>query len=115
MKENKLGTVEGWLCKTSPVKLAADTNPFVKFYCVLEIQKERLLLFDSLNGEVVQSIQLKNRLSFIDFDISEKINNKNFNNDSLDPKQLEGLKISAYFTFPFALFFNDGEIALFWA
>ena len=37
-------TVEGWLCKTSPKLLGQDNSPFLKAYCVLDLEKLHLLL-----------------------------------------------------------------------
>lgn len=63
----------------------------------------------------MESIWLKNRLCSIDFNISGKINHERLASSYFDPKCIEGLELSPLFMIPFALFFNDGEMALFWA
>jgi len=44
-----------------------------------------------------------------------KINRERLVNSKFDEKQLYELELPLTFVFPIALFFNDGEIVLFWA
>lgn len=109
------GTVEGWLSKTSPKRPEnLMTKPFLKAYTVLDLKKKLLLLCDSTNGEVAEKIILKDRLCGFETGIMGRIYMERLVSSKFDESHLANLSLPLTFLYPFALFFNDGEIVLFW-
>ena len=108
-------TVQGWLCKTSHAAPAdVDQSPFVKAYCVLDLQKLELLLKTKDNGTVVEKVQLRDRLTGVDTGLIGKID-EHRQHPVAEQRLLEGVQMPIRSAIPFALFFNDGELLLLWA
>lgn len=57
---------------------------------------------------------LSDRLCYMETGLTNKLDDKR-SHPIADRKMLEGLRLPLKFTMPFALFFNDGEMELFWA
>ena len=102
------------MCKTSPKLLGEDNSPFQKAYCVLDLGKMHMLLCDSTNGKVIETIPLADRLCYIDTSLTNKID-QNRNHPMGERGILEELQMPLTYSLPFALFFNDAEMMLFWA
>ena len=68
------------------------------------------------DGKVAEKFDLNERLCAIDTNLVGKIDKGRIeNNPYCESKLLEGLKMPVTFSIPFAIFFTDGEIVLFWA
>ena len=78
IKHEKNKTVEGWLCKTSPKPVGPDDSPFLKAYCVLDLEKMEMLLCGKNDGKVVERIALDDRLCHIETSLTNKIDQNRF-------------------------------------